>query len=120
MAKTEQKMERPLWLKIKSEEVEDLVVKLSKEGNTSEKIGLILRDQYGIPTTKLYGKRISQILMEKGITQSADLVNIEKKFERIKKHLEKHHTDRKSKRALSIRTARVRKVKAYVARKSKK
>ncbi len=115
---TEQTWEKPLWLKMTLEEVETLAEKLAKEGHTAEKIGLILRDQYGIPTTKVFGKKLGKILQEKGLQNNADTVNIEKKFQRIKKHLEKHHKDNKSKRALAIRTGRVRNLNAYASRKA--
>ena len=116
---TEQILEKPLWLKMTLEEVETLAEKLAKQGHTTEKIGLLLRDQYGIPTTKVYGKRLGKILQEKGLQNNADTVNAEKKFQRIKTHLENHHKDNKSKRALAIRTARVKKLKAYAARKAR-
>ncbi len=114
---TAQEQEKPLWLKTPLEEIEEIAVKLAKEGNTPERIGLILRDQHGIPTTRVFGKKLGQILKEKGVEINADIVNVQKKFEKIKSHLQKHHKDKKSKRAFEIRTARLRKVKAYAARK---
>ncbi|MEM2455020.1 MAG: 30S ribosomal protein S15, partial [Candidatus Bathyarchaeia archaeon] len=42
----------PAWCKYTPEEVVALVVKLAKEGNSPSKIGVILRDQYGIPLIK--------------------------------------------------------------------
>ncbi len=118
MAKQEQKLEKPLWVKLSLEEVEAIAIKLAGEGHTSEKIGLILRDQYGIPSTRIFGKKLGKILKEKNVYKDANLANVEQKHLRIKTHLQKHHTDRKSKRALEIRTARVRKMKKYIARKN--
>ena len=102
------------------EEVEAIVEKLAKEGITTEKIGLILRDQYGIPTAKIFGKKLSAMLKGKPGYKDATFENAQKKFKRIKVHLEKHHGDKKSRRALEIRTARVRKLKKYVEKKEKK
>ena len=113
MAKSVQQLEKPVWLKVPGEEVEALVVKLGKEGNTSEKIGLILRDQYGIPSTRIYGKKVNQILKENGIHKDTDLIYVEKKLNRIKAHLQKHHNDKKSKRALDKRTGKFRKLTFY-------
>lgn len=42
----------PIWCKYKPEEVEALVIKLAKDGNSPSKIGTILRDQHGIPLAK--------------------------------------------------------------------
>jgi len=55
----------PRWVRYKKNEVERLVVKLVKEGNSTSRIGLILRDQFGIPSVKLItGKTISEIMKE--------------------------------------------------------
>ncbi|MCJ7761230.1 30S ribosomal protein S15, partial [Candidatus Bathyarchaeota archaeon] len=42
----------PSWCKYQSEEVEALIVKLAKEGNSASRIGTILRDQYSVPLSK--------------------------------------------------------------------
>ncbi|RLI51247.1 30S ribosomal protein S15, partial [Candidatus Bathyarchaeota archaeon] len=42
----------PAWCKYSPEEVEAYVIKLTKEENPPSKIGVILRDQYGIPLVK--------------------------------------------------------------------
>jgi len=72
-SKTEQKTEKPLWLKYTEEEVKAIIHKLSNQGLTAEKIGLYLRDQYGIPTIKLYGIKIKDVLEE--ITKRARAAN---------------------------------------------
>ncbi len=120
MSKQESKLEKPLWLKTPLEEVEVLIEKLAKEGHTTEKIGLILRDQYGIPTTRVYGKKLGDLLRQKDLYKDANISNTEKKLEVIKQHLKNHSKDRKSKRVLEIRTARTRKLKLYASRKEKK
>ncbi len=104
--KTETK-EKPVWLKFTDNDIEAIILKLAKQGLTSEKIGLFLRDTYGIPTTKLYGKKISQILKDNKLYKDSDLVNLEKKQYIIRSHLEKNKKDEKSKRALTIVTARI-------------
>ncbi|MDH5420151.1 MAG: 30S ribosomal protein S15, partial [Candidatus Bathyarchaeota archaeon] len=56
----------PAWCRYTAEEVEALVIRLAKEGHPPSKIGIILRDQHGIPLTKpITGKSISQILKER-------------------------------------------------------
>lgn len=38
------KPEKPYWLKLEAKDVEELILKMGKDGLSSEKIGLILRD----------------------------------------------------------------------------
>ncbi|MBC7119337.1 MAG: 30S ribosomal protein S15, partial [Methanobacteriaceae archaeon] len=40
---------KPDWVEYSNEEIEELIIKLYKEGNPPSKIGIILRDQHGIP-----------------------------------------------------------------------
>ena len=63
-AKKTSKIEKPVWLKYTKEEVKAIVLKLADKGLTAEKIGLTLRDQYGIPKAKIYNLKISKILKE--------------------------------------------------------
>ena len=64
MPKTKQseELEKPVWLKYTEEEVKAIIQKLAGQGLTSEKIGLILRDQYGIPKVKIYKIKIKDVL----------------------------------------------------------
>jgi ribosomal protein S15P/S13E len=110
--------EKPKWLKTSDKEIEGLVVDLAKQGLTSEKIGLELRDKHGIPKAKLTGKKITQILKENDLYQDATSVNLEKKKQLIIKHLEKNKQDEKSKRALIIIKARTTKHNKYKKRKN--
>ena len=58
----------PEWIPLKSIEVEDLVVKLGKEGLSTAAIGSKLRDQYSVPSVKLVtGKKITKILKDHNI-----------------------------------------------------
>ena len=53
----------PSWFKYEPEEVEALVVKLGKEGNSPSIIGQVLRDRYGIPlVSQVAQKRLEQLL----------------------------------------------------------
>ena len=112
--------EKPTWLKQDIKEVEAIIVKLAKQGLGPEKIGLVLRDEYGIPTAKLFGKKIGQILKENNLYKDSDMEHLTKKEEIIKKHLEKNKQDKKAGRAKGIINARIRKIRKYQDRKSKK
>jgi len=108
----------PEWVKYTPEEVEDLIVKLSKEGAPPSQIGIILRDQYGIPRAKLItGKRITKILKEKGLLQDIpeDLMNLIKRAVNLREHLDKHPKDLHSRRGLILIESKIRRlVKYYV------
>ena len=95
MAKTK-KLDKPTWLKIKEDELKKIIAELA-EKHSAAQIGLILRDQYGIPTTKVYGKKLAVYLREIGKTEDYELKDIERKVERLKEHLKNNTTDKKAK-----------------------
>ena len=110
----------PKWVKYKKAEVEELVVKLAKEGYTSARIGIILRDQYGIPDVKtITGKSISRIMKEHKVYPEIpeDLLSLLKKAVRLREHLEKHKKDKHSKRGLELLEYKIRKLGKYYVRK---
>lgn len=111
-----EELKKPIWLKFNDKDIEAIILKLAKQGLTSEKIGLVLRDTYGIPKAKIYGKKISQVLEENKLSKDTNLVNLEKKQQVIKSHIEKNKKDKKAKRALTIITARIFKHKKYKKR----
>ena len=98
---------------MKPEEIEKIVVDLAKKGIPAEKIGLILRDEHGIPKAKLLGKKIGQILKEKNISANSEYDNIVKKIDKMKKHSEIHKHDYHPKRAIIEYNSRLNKIKAY-------
>ena len=116
----EREEKKPIWLKYNEKDIEAVILKLGKQEMTSEKIGLVLRDSYGIPSSRILGKKIGKILKENNLYKNADLENLKSKLEKIKKHLEKNKQDQRAKRALTIISARIRKVEQYKERKNKK
>ena len=94
-----EKLAKPAWLKIKEDELKKIIAELAQKHGPAQ-IGLILRDQYGIPTTKLYGKKLKQYLKELGIDSNPELENAQKKFENLKEHLKSNITDKKAKHKL--------------------
>jgi small subunit ribosomal protein S15 len=109
----------PVWCKYRPEEVEALVIKLAKEGHPPSKIGIILRDQHGIPLTKpISGKSITKILKDAELAPSIpeDFENLLKKASRLRAHLEKNSEDQHNKRALQIVEAKIYKLMKYYKR----
>ena len=109
----------PVWCKYQPEEVEALVIKLTKEGYNPSMIGIILRDQYGIPLVKaITGKSITQIQKEAGLQPDipTDLQALIDKAERIRRHLERNRKDFYNKRSLQIVESKIRRLAEYYLR----
>lgn len=95
----------PRWLKLDMSlsDIELLVVELAKKGYPPSMIGIILRDQFGIPLVKqVTGKKIEEILEKHNIklVVPEDLFNLIKKATNLRRHLEEHPKDYHSKRGL--------------------
>jgi len=109
----------PAWAKYTPEEVESLIFKLAKEGHNSSKIGVILRDQYGIPLTKpIAGKSIVEIMTKSGLAPPIpeDLEVLLKRASRLTIHLEKNKKDKYNVRSLQNVEARIHKLAKYYKR----
>ncbi|MCX6741623.1 MAG: 30S ribosomal protein S15 [Candidatus Pacearchaeota archaeon] len=115
------KPEKAYWVKMEAKELEELIVKLSKDGLDPAKIGLVLRDTYSIPNVKVITKKkIAQILKENGIDVSKnDLNNILKKEERIRRHIARNKVDKTAKRGLQLAQSMKHRLTKYIERKSK-
>jgi len=109
----------PSWCKYQPEEVEALVIKLAKEGNSTSRIGTVLRDQYAIPLVKpITGKTITKILKEAQLAPKIpeDLASLMKKAESLSAHYGKNKSDLHNKRALQLIEAKIHKLSRYYKR----
>jgi len=106
-----QKIEKPSWLKLTEKEVIDLILKIAEKEPSAEKIGLILRDQYGVPDVKIYGLKISKVLGNKFIEPTS--INLAKKLENVISHYKKNKQDKKAERSLIITKAKLKKIIDY-------
>ncbi len=100
----------PSWVRYKTKEVELLVVKLAKEGHPTSKIGLVLRDSYGIPSVKAITKKsVTDILKDKKLVKKLpeDLTQVIKRTISLKKHLEENKQDMTAKRGLRLAESRM-------------
>ncbi|MDO5851965.1 MAG: 30S ribosomal protein S15 [Methanobacteriaceae archaeon] len=114
-------VDSPDWIEQKPEEIEELIVKLHKEGQSTSQIGITLRDQYGIPNTKLVlNKKITKILEENEqvFEYPEDLINLIKRAVNIREHLEENPKDIHSKRGLQMIESRIRRLVKYYTRES--
>ncbi len=111
---------RPDWVPLKEKEIEELIISLYKEGNSSSKIGIILRDQHGVPGTKIaIGKNMCKILQKNGLVPKLpeDLEALLKKAVRMHTHMKDKHKDHHNKRQLHLTEAKIRRLVKYYKRK---
>ena len=83
---------KPDWITQSTTEIEEMIVKYSKEGMTTSQIGIKLRDQHAIPLVKpIIKKTISQVLKEnKSDNRNVrSLELIEAKVHRLSTHYKK-------------------------------
>ncbi|MFH1425426.1 MAG: hypothetical protein ABIG28_01705 [archaeon] len=99
--KKEEKDSKPSWVKMKSSDLENLVVGYAKEGKSLGQIGLLLRDKHGIPKTKLLGKRIIDILNDKGVEFKGEKQIAGERVQKLKNHIAKNKHDHPASRALT-------------------
>lgn len=109
----------PGWCKYQPEEVEAIVIKLAKEGNSPSRIGTILRDNHAIPLAKpITGKTITKILKSADLAPALpeDLSALLKKAESLALHYEKNRRDLHNKRSLQMIEAKIHKLSRYYKR----
>lgn len=107
---------KPEWIEYSNEEIEELILKLKKEGNSTSMMGIILRDQYGIPDVKLVtGMKITQILENhnQGLEYPEDLMNLIRKAVNIRDHLKENPKDLHTRRGLRIVESKIRRLVRY-------
>ena len=107
------------WVPLSKEEVEELVIKLAKKGHRPSEIGMILRDEYGVPLVKrITGDKITKILEKNGLKPEIpeDLENLIKRAYKVRKHLEVHRKDLVAKRGLSLIEAKIHRLVKYYKR----
>ena len=106
----------PTWIKQTTNEIEELVVKYSKEGLNPSEIGIKLRDQYAIPLTiQIVKKSVTEILEQKGVRPEMpeDLNNLVTKALGLQKHLRANKSDRRNVRSLELLEAKVHRLSSY-------
>lgn len=106
----------PSWVKLTAKEVELLIVKFAKEGKTASQIGIIFRDEYGLPDVKtLTGSSITQTLKAKDVLPELpeDLLALIKKSILVRKHLEENKHDYTAKRGLQLTESKIRRLAKY-------
>ncbi|MFH0928826.1 MAG: 30S ribosomal protein S15 [Candidatus Aenigmatarchaeota archaeon] len=110
------------WVTLSDKEVERLVVKFRKEGMEASKIGLLLRDQYGIPSVKdITSKTVMQIIEENNLLSKIpeDLLNLYERAVNLRDHMGKNKKDYTSKHGLELLESKIRRLIKYYAKNNK-
>ena len=106
----------PSWCKYSPEEVEAFIIKFAKDDIPPSKIGIILRDQYGIPLVKpITGKSINETLKENNLSLPIpeDLNNLISTATRLSRHLSKNRSDTANKHALELGISKIHRLAKY-------
>jgi small subunit ribosomal protein S15 len=106
----------PDWSDVSKEELEKLVIKLHDSGLPSTKIGLTLRDQYGVPSVRLVlGKNMNRFLKENSSIPEIpeDLSNLMRHSLQVRKHLKTNVKDVHNKRSLQLMENKIRRLVKY-------
>jgi small subunit ribosomal protein S15 len=106
----------PEWSDTSKEELEKIVMKLHDSGISPSRIGLTLRDQYGVPSAKLVlGKNLNRFLKENNALPEIpeDLGNLMRRALHIRRHLKSNGKDVHNKRALQLIENKIRRLVKY-------
>jgi small subunit ribosomal protein S13e len=106
----------PRWLNVDSNEVVKQIEALAKKGYKPSQIGVILRDNYAIPQSRLItGGKILRILKKRGLAPQIpeDLYCLMKRAVSIRKHIEKNKRDKDSKYRLILVESKIHRLVRY-------
>lgn len=109
----------PSWVQVQKKEAEDLVVQMGKMGRQPSQIGLVLRDQHGVPNVRLLtGKSIIQILEEAGIKPQIpeDLASLIVRGRTVTRHLSENKKDESNRHGLNLIESKIRRLVKYYVR----
>ena len=111
---------RQEWLIYDKNEVEKLIIKMAKEGRTSSQIGIVLRDQYGVPDSRVFGLRVRRVIeatTRKEVPE--DLYNLMKRAVHLHRHLAGNKKDNKAKHGLELMESKIRRLVKYYRNKGR-
>ena len=106
----------PKWVEVSGKEIEKIIMDLAKQDKSMSEIGIILRDQYGVPSVKtVLGKSVKQILSENKLLGEypEDLMNLMRKAVRLRRHLSQNTKDVHNSHALNNVEAKIKRLVRY-------
>jgi len=99
-----------------AEEIQKNIVELRNQGMSSSRIGIVLRDKYGIPDVTLATKKkMIHILQDNGVAPKVpeDLYNLIVKALNLREHIEDNKKDLHNRRALQLTESKIRRLVKY-------
>ena len=110
------KKKAPRWLTVESGDLVKQMEQLAKKGYKPSQIGVILRDNFAIPQSRLItGAKILRLLKKKGLAPQIpeDLYHLMRRAVSIRKHIEKNKRDRDSKFRLILVESKIHRLVRY-------
>ena len=111
--------ENPDWVSMSKEEIEEVVTKMARDGATSARIGLVLRDQHAVPDVKLAtGSTVSGIIAANDLKPAIpdDLSSLMRKAIGLQNHLAENKKDLANKRNMQMVESKIRRLVKYYKR----
>ncbi len=106
----------PKWVELSKKDVEKKICDLARQDKTQSEIGIVLRDQYGVPSVKaVLGKSVKEVLAENKLLPEypEDLMNLMRRAVRLRKHLTVHKKDIHNTRALTLTESKIKRLVKY-------
>lgn len=106
----------PYWLAYSPDEIEEIALRLNKDGISKSEIGIILRDQYGVPSVRLVtGKKLTRLLRDNDIQEDfpEDFLLLMRKAVNLRDHLSKNKSDVGAKEGLELVEAKIRRLQKF-------
>jgi len=113
---------KPDFVDLKPKEIVEAIIHLANEGHSPSEIGMILRDQYGVPKVeKTLGKKLSKVLAEQNLLPKMpeDLMSLVRKSVALRAHLERNKKDMSAKRGLMLTVSKIRALEKYYKKQGK-
>ena len=101
------------------DEVEEKVLELAKGGASTAKIGLVMRDHYGVPSVRLVtGQKLAKWLGSKGVKHDLpeDLSSLLRRAVKLAGIVRAHKKDLHNKRRLQLLESKIRRLEKYYRR----
>ncbi len=98
---SEKSKSKPSWIKMKPDEMEKIILELAKQGEGPAKIGLILRDKHGVPSSRLIGKKVTKVLKDKGVKYKTEKDILDVKVSTLRGHIAKNKHDYSAAKSLT-------------------
>ncbi len=108
------KKKKAEWVTFDKEEIEKLIAKLLKEGHSSAKIGLVLRDQYGIPDVSQFGIKVGAVVRKEQPNEiPEDMFNLLSQAVNLHSHLGTNKKDSKARHSFDKIESKIRRLAKY-------